>query len=132
MNQIGMRKSTGIPRKEFIETLGGNYLIVNNLTDEVSGSAPTTFGYRNVEVVTVKPTLISDGDNGSTYDVSNWFNFTSGSLYSTISANYPAFHSLLVTCRIGRYQKLTGILLFQKMNFTPFLFRAQLPLQHIR
>ena len=51
MNQIGLRTPTGIPRKEFIETLGGNYIVVNNVTNVVSGSARSTFGYMNAEQV---------------------------------------------------------------------------------
>jgi uncharacterized surface protein with fasciclin (FAS1) repeats len=101
MNQVGMRRATGIPRKEFIETLGGNYLIVNNITGEVRGSAPTTFGYHNSKVVTVIPTLVKQGDNGDTYDVTNWFNFSSGDIYSIISTNYPAFHNLLVSAGLA-------------------------------
>lgn len=96
MNQVGLRRPTGIPRKEFIRTLSGNYLIVNNVTDIVSGSARTTFGYRNEEYDDMIPTLIYEGDNGSTYKVPHWFNFTSADLFSTISSQFPAFHNLLV------------------------------------
>lgn len=96
MNQVGLRKPTGIPRKEFIKTLAGNYLIVNNVTDIVSGSARTTFGYRNSEYDDMIPTLIYEGDNGSTYKVPHWFAFSSADLYSTISSQFPAFHNLLV------------------------------------
>jgi uncharacterized surface protein with fasciclin (FAS1) repeats len=101
MNQVGIRQSTGVPRKEFIETLGGNYLIVNNITGEVRGSAPTTFGYHNSKIVTLQPQLITEGDNGNTYDVANWFNFSAATIYSIISSNYPAFHNLLVSAGLA-------------------------------
>lgn len=101
MNQVGLREATGIPRKEFIETLGGNYIIVNNENNIVSGSAPTTFGYQNTQIVDVIPTLIANADNGKTYDVSNWFNFTNADLYNTLSLKYPDFHNLLVSAGLA-------------------------------
>jgi uncharacterized surface protein with fasciclin (FAS1) repeats len=101
MNQVGLRKPTGIPRKEFIETLSGNYLVINNVTNVVSGSDRTTFGYKNAEYVDMIPTLIFEGDNGSTYKVPHWFNFTSSDLYAAISAQYPAFHNLLVAAGLA-------------------------------
>ena len=101
MNQIGLRTPTGIPRKEFIETLGGNYIVVNNVTNVVSGSARSTFGYMNAEQVDIIPTLIFQADNGSTYNVPHWFNFSTADLYSTISSRFPEFHNLLVTAGLA-------------------------------
>ncbi len=85
MNQVGLRKPTGLPRKEFIETLGGNYLIVNNTTSDVSGSARTTFGYKNSENVDMIPTLVFEADNGNTYESPHWFNFSPVPIYSAPS-----------------------------------------------
>ena len=45
LNHVGARNPRGIGRKEFIKNLAGNYLIVNNETGEISGTAPTTVGY---------------------------------------------------------------------------------------
>ncbi len=120
MNQVGLRKSTGIPRKEFIETLGGNYMIVNNITGEVRGSAPTTFGYQNSQTVTVIPTSIYTAENGETYDVSNWFNYSSADLYSTISANYPGFHNLLVSAGLADTKNYRYIFLSDNEYYTVF------------
>jgi uncharacterized surface protein with fasciclin (FAS1) repeats len=101
MNQIGLRKPTGIPRKEFIKTLASNYLVVNNVTNIVSGSARTTFGYINTEFDDMIPALIFEADNGNTYKVPHWFSFSSANLYSTISSQYPAFHALLVNAGLA-------------------------------
>ena len=96
LNHIGTRSPRGVARKEFIKNRKGNYLIVDNQTGEVSGTAPTTFGYRGSLRVQVLPTKLSDDtDNGTTYDISNWFSFTATSMYNMISQNYPEFHQLL-------------------------------------
>ena len=96
LNQIAIDNPTGIARKEFIPNLAGNIIIVNNATGEVSGTAPTTNGYKGTEVEPEHPTLLSGAtDNGTTYDVQNWFSFSSPSLFVKISTDYPKFHALL-------------------------------------
>ena len=76
LNHIGISTPKGMARKEFIQNLAGNYLIVNNQTGEVSGTAPTTIGYKGLMQTTVIPTQISvNADNGKTYDIAHWFNF---------------------------------------------------------
>jgi hypothetical protein len=96
LNHIGLDQPRGIARKEFIPNLAGNYLIVNNQTGEVKGTAPTTYGYNGSLVVHNPPQKIStNADNGTTYEISNWFSFVANDLYTTISSKYPKFHSLL-------------------------------------
>lgn len=96
LNHIGTRYPTSIPRKEFIKNLAGNYLTVNNQTGEVRGTAATTIGYRGEFETQVIPVQIStNADNGRTYDISNWFNFSTGTIYSKIETNYPEFQALL-------------------------------------
>jgi uncharacterized surface protein with fasciclin (FAS1) repeats len=96
LNHIGVEQPNGLARKEFIKNLAGNYLIVNNETGEVRGSAPTTIGYLGAVQTTVIPQQIStNADNGKTYDIANWFNFSSGDIFLKIAANYPAFQNLL-------------------------------------
>ena len=42
------------------------------------------------------PTKLSnDTDNGTTYDIKNWFSFTATSLFNIISQNHGVFHNLL-------------------------------------
>ncbi len=96
LNQVATAKAEGIARKEFIPNLAGNIIIVNNVTGEYSGTGPTTKGYRGIEVEPEFPRVLSDVvDNGITYDVQNWFSYSSPSLFSKISTSYPMFHSLL-------------------------------------
>ena len=96
LNQIATQKALGNARKEFIPNLAGNMIIVNNVTGEVSGTGVTTKGYRGTEVEPEFPVILSDQpDNGITYDVQNWFSFSSPSLFSKISTDYPKFHALL-------------------------------------
>lgn len=96
LNQIALDHPTGNPRKEFIPNLAGNMIIVNNVTGEVSGTAPTTRGYKGLEIEPEYPRILSDNtDNGTTYEVQNWFSYSSATLFVKISTDYPRFHSLL-------------------------------------
>jgi len=96
LNQIATNKAEGVARKEFIPNLAGNMIIVNNVTGEVSGTAPTTKGYKGTQVEPEFPVVLSDAtDNGIIYDVQNWFSYASPSLFVKISTDYPKFHSLL-------------------------------------
>lgn len=96
LNHIGTARPKGIARKEFVKNLAGNYLIFNNETNEVSGTAPTTFGYLGSKQVKVVPRQIStNADNGTTYEIDNWFNFSVSGIFSVISTNYPKFHNLI-------------------------------------
>ncbi len=96
LNHIGVEIPNGIAKKEFIRNLAGNFLIFNNETGEVSGTAPSTIGYSGEEQVNVFPKQIStNADNGITYNISNWFNFASVDLFQKISTSFPYFHNLL-------------------------------------
>ena len=103
LNHIGTATPTGHARKEFIPNLAGNYIIFNNQTGEVSGTAPTTEGYRGSEIRPNYTRQIStNADNGITYDIDNWFSFRSGNIYSIISSNYPHFHELLTRAGLAQ------------------------------
>jgi uncharacterized surface protein with fasciclin (FAS1) repeats len=96
LNHIGTSSPNGLARKEFIKNRAGNYLVVDNQSGEVRGTAPTTIGYRGSVVVTGPPTQLStNADNGTTYDIKSWFSFSSSSLYSLIQNNFPRFHNLI-------------------------------------
>jgi hypothetical protein len=96
LNHIGTASPRGLARKEFIKNRKGNYLILDNQTGVISGTSPTTVGYGGSERVNVIPAKLSDDtDNGTAYDISNWFSFTATSLFIIISQNYTAFHNLL-------------------------------------
>jgi uncharacterized surface protein with fasciclin (FAS1) repeats len=95
-NHIGLDQPKGIAKKEFIKNMAGNYLIFDNVSKEVKGTASSTYGYRGTSKIQVFPRkIIANSDNGSTYEINNWFNFDASSLYLTISSKYPKFHALL-------------------------------------
>lgn len=96
LNHVAVDKAKGIARKEFITNLAGNIIIVNNVTKEISGTGTTVVGYRGSVPAPQYPVVISDvADNGTTYEIKNWFSFSSPSMYGKISADYPKFHALL-------------------------------------
>jgi uncharacterized surface protein with fasciclin (FAS1) repeats len=96
LNHIAVDKAKGDARKEFIPNLAGNIIIVNNVTKEVSGTGTTVVGFRGSVPAPQYPVVISDvADNGTTYEIQNWFSFSSPSMYGRISADFPKFHALL-------------------------------------
>jgi uncharacterized surface protein with fasciclin (FAS1) repeats len=122
MNQVG----TEIPRnagakKEFIKNLAGNYLIINNETGEVTGTAPTTQGYKGVPVTNYPSQLSTDADNGITYDVADWFNFSATTLFLLISTNYPDFHKLLQKAGLSLDREYRYSFISENDNYTVFV-----------
>jgi len=96
LNHVAIDKAKGNVRKEFIPNLAGNIIIVNNVTGEVSGTAATTVGYRGSLPEREFPVeLIYAPDNGTTYDIQNWFSFAAPSMFNKISTDFPRFHGLL-------------------------------------
>lgn len=107
-NHIATGMPTGFARKEFFRNLTGNYIIINNETGEVSGTAPTTIGYQGLEREPNFPTEIGSGyENGHSYDIENYFSFTAPDLYLKIQASYPVFHNLLIQAGLGNSYEYT-------------------------
>lgn len=109
MNHIATDQPKGIARKEFIRNLTGNYLIFNNVSREVKGTAATTYGYQGSRNVNIIPRKIStNSDNGETYEIDNWFGFSANKVFSILTSNFPKFHALLVKAgysmdQLGKY-----------------------------
>ena len=96
LNHICVGVPAGLTRKEFLKNLAGNFIIINNVSNEAKGTTSTTDGYRGSIPVTVIPKQISvDADNGITYDIEDWFSFAATSLYLRLQASFPGFHNLL-------------------------------------
>lgn len=96
LNHVAINQPKGIASKEFIPNLAGNYIVFNNKTGEVSGTANTTEGFQGTDVAPNFPQQISvNADNGKTYEINNWFNFAVSSVYSNIQLLHPAFFSLM-------------------------------------
>ena len=122
LNHIGVQFPKGLARKEFIPNLAGNYLIVNNQTGEVSGNAPTTFGYLGLTDTTVIPSQIStNADNGKTFDISSWFSFAAPTIYTKISGSYPKFHALLQKAGLSQDKLYRYSFLSDNENYTVFV-----------
>ncbi len=99
LNHVATGQPDGFARKEYIQNLAGNIIIFNNETGEVSGTGTTTIGFRGSTSAPNFPKVISNNsDNGTTYDIQNWFTFSTGSLYNLLSSNdkFKPFHNLLV------------------------------------
>lgn len=122
LNHIGMDQPKGIARKEFIKNMAGNFLICNNVTKEVRGTAASTYGYHGYRQVAVFPQKISaNSDNGTTYEIDNWFNFSIADIYSTISANYPKFHSLIKKAGYSQDKLFKYSFLSDNQSYTIFV-----------
>lgn len=121
LNHVGTRNPYGTCRKEFIKNLAGNFLVVNNETGEVSGTAPTTERYRGEVVVHEIPELISeDADNGNTFKVENWFSFSSTNLYLLVKTGFPEFYRLLEKAGLGNNKENRFLFLSENENYTVF------------
>jgi uncharacterized surface protein with fasciclin (FAS1) repeats len=122
LNHIGLDQPKGIARKEFIKNMADNYLIFDNVSKEVMGTSPTTYGFRGSKVVHIIPRKISaNADNGTTYEIDNWFNFNANSIYITISTKYPKFHSLLKKAGLSQDNLYKYNFLSDNQNYTVFV-----------
>ncbi len=110
MNHIAVESPRGVARKEFIKNLAGNFLIVNNETGEVTGTAPTSQGYQGPPLTEPDiPVQISiDADNGTTYSIKDWFSFSASELHLRMQQVAPSFDSLIKVA--GLYTVIDGYL----------------------
>jgi uncharacterized surface protein with fasciclin (FAS1) repeats len=122
MNHTATGIPTGGPRKEFFRNLAGNYIIIDNVTGEVKGTAETSVGYQGQEKKPNYPTQIStESDNGVTYDVDNWFSFTAPNMFLKISSSYPVFHNLLMQAGLGNSFEQRYTFLSENEIYTVFI-----------
>ncbi len=121
LNHVGISNPRGAARKEFIKNLAGNYLVVNNETGEVSGTAPTTDGYRGVPTQEFPEQISDNADNGVTYRIRDWFSFSASNLYLQISGNYPEFHSLLTRAGLSNNKEYRYMFISDNENYTVFV-----------
>ncbi len=104
LNQVGTTLPTGSASKEFIENLAGNYIVVNNEENTVSGALPTKWGYNGDSAIDVHPNPLEEPtDNGTTMEVQGWFSNPTTSMYSWITS-YPGFFNLID--RAGLYDQI--------------------------
>ncbi len=122
LNHVGTAFPKGIASKEFIKTLSGNYLIVDNLKQEVTGTGTTVIGYNGAIPAAEKvPKLIStNADNGRTYEIKNWFSFKSTDLYTHISTTFPRFHQLIVKAGLANEKEYRYKFISESEFYTVF------------
>ncbi len=95
LNQVGTTVPTGLPRKEFIENLAGNFIVMNNETGTVNGGKACGWGYQGDSAIDVYPEKINiPVDNGETYQVNAWFITPQTDLLTRVAA-YPHFMDLI-------------------------------------
>jgi uncharacterized surface protein with fasciclin (FAS1) repeats len=122
MNHVGVEKPTGLARKEFIPNLAGNYIIINNETGEVRGSATTKIGYQGATEKPDYPVKIStNSDNGSTYEIENWLCFSSAELYALITNAGPQFQNLLTKAGLYNTKTYSYAFMSETEHYTVFV-----------
>jgi len=95
LNHVGTSLPTGSANKEFIRTLGDNYIIWDHSKNTVRGSRPTKFGYEGDSTIECHPIPLEEPtDNGKAWAVNSWFDFVDVEMYSSIR-RYTMFLDLL-------------------------------------
>jgi hypothetical protein len=121
LNHIAIDQPKAIARKEFIKNMAGNYLIYNNVTKEVKGTAPTTYGYLGAkQVVNIPRKISTNSDNGTTYEIDNWFNFSITDFYVTVSNSFPKFHALIKKAGYSQDKLAKYSFMSDNQNYTLF------------
>lgn len=94
-NQVGISLPTGSANKEFIRTLGGNYIIWNHSENTVQGSRPSTFGNGGLEKIICHPVPLEEPtDNGKVWSTNSWFKHSHSSMWHVLR-NYTELMNLL-------------------------------------
>lgn len=127
LNQITETTPDGSADKEFLRTLGGNYIIVNNIDGTAQGTSSSKYGYEGTEAITIYPELYQEyTDNGKVFTVNGWFYFENIVSYAgLILTRYPEFLDLLE--KAGLYDPLYYRLnfLIESEYYTAFIPSAQ-------
>jgi uncharacterized surface protein with fasciclin (FAS1) repeats len=123
LNHIGIGTPKGNARKEFIRTLGGNFIIFNNDNNTVSGTSQTYAGYNGTRAFNNPIEKESNNaDNGNTYKIAHWFSFSSPLLYIKISTTpeLSKFHALLKKAGLADDKNSKYTFLTESENYTVF------------
>jgi hypothetical protein len=121
LNQVGISLPNGSAHKEFIETMGGNYIIWNHADNTVRGSLPSTIGYNGIVEKTCFPVQLEEpSDNGHTYSVRYWFNFSHINM-GTVLSRYSKFFSLLVQADLFNDYSYSNSYLDRNEKYTVFV-----------
>jgi uncharacterized surface protein with fasciclin (FAS1) repeats len=114
LNQVGTSMPDGSANKEFIRTLGGNYITWDHTNNTIQGTIPSTIGYTGDSIVINSPVPIDEpADNGKVWRVRYWFRFGNRSMQSVLS-EYTTFNSLLK--KAGLVDEGSSKILFMDQN----------------
>jgi len=103
----------GSAEKEFIQTLGGYFVTWNHTNNTISGTYPSIKNTTG-EIVTNTPVELEEpADNGRTWSVQYWFNFSSQSM-KTALYEHTEFYRLLN--KAGMVQEGSPDILFLNKN----------------
>lgn len=93
--QIAIEPLNGLARLEFLETLDGRHLIVNNEDQTLTGGNYSVFGYKGDSAIVLNYNEISGQfNNGKVYDLTGWPRFATIDLHTRLSGS--KFLSLLI------------------------------------
>ena len=121
LNQVGISVPTGIPRKEFIENLAGNYIVINNENQTITGGSTSVFGYLGDSVINLHPVLLEEPtDNGKSYSVTSWFVPARADMYSRLTS-YTKFLNLTIKAGLYNTQTYKFTFLTEGENYTVFI-----------
>lgn len=99
--QIAIEPLMGVARLEFLETLDGRHLVINNSDHTLTGGVSSQFGYNNSDsAITVNYNEI-EGDffNGKVYETDGWLRFIKSDLHSQLSGS--KFLDLLIKAKMA-------------------------------
>jgi uncharacterized surface protein with fasciclin (FAS1) repeats len=75
-SQIGIEPIVGLARIEFIETMDGHHIVINNMDNTITGGEASTFGYMGDSTIVVNhKRLEGDFYNGDVYEINGWLEF---------------------------------------------------------
>lgn len=121
MNHVGTSLPSGSANKEFIRTLGGNYIIWNNTDNTVRGTLPSTIGYNGDVIKTCYPVQLDEpADNGEVWSVRYWFNNENAGMRAVLSG-YPEFFKLLLKAGLFDSHSAGYTFLDRSENYTVFV-----------
>lgn len=96
MNQIVIGTPKYTANKEFLETIGGNYVVFDHLNNTIYGGKPTEYGYGSDSLITASyAPLEEEVDNGLTISSNTWIRNGDVDIFNDLNSNFPKFLNLL-------------------------------------
>lgn len=120
LNHVGTSLPNGSANKEFIPTVGGNYLVWNNSENTIQGNAPSTIGYNGEIATTCTPSPLGGPHDGQAWSVEYWFNFRHLSM-TTVISRYSGFFNLLKQAGLFNVGESRINFLGEYQNYTVFV-----------